>query len=188
MSSDRFVVIPTRYGRETVVPLLEVCKQVATTIVVQTEPNLPHYKGTVTVDDSGSDSIQHWWNAGLDKCDGPALVLNDDIVATIEDLGRMFEALETGADLVYLAGHRAGHATPLTGWCYGLHPNKIRPDNAFGWWYGDDDLYQRAIRSELTIQALNLPIEHHRSTVAFENPVHAAMVDKDAALYQQRWG
>lgn len=188
MSSDRYIVIPTRYGRDTVVPLLETCKQVANTVVVHTEPGLLRYEGTITVDDSSSDSIQHWWNAGLDRCLGPTLVLNDDVAATADDLISMFLALETGADLVYLAGHRAGHATPLTGWCFGIHPDRIRPDNAFGWWYGDDDLYQSAIRSGMNVQALHLPIEHRRAEIAFENPVHAAMVSRDADLYQQRWG
>ena len=188
MSSDRYITIPTRYGRDTVIPLLETCTQVATTIVVHTEPDLPIFDGTQTVDDSESKSIQHWWNAGLDQCHGPTLVLNDDIIATPENLNTLFEALQT-ADIVYLAGHRVGHRTPLTGWCYGLHPDRIRPDEDFGWWAGDDDLYLRAVRDGFTVHAVDIPeIRHARSGVAFESDTHAAMALKDMDLLRERWG
>lgn len=144
--------------------------------------------GTVTVDDSESHSIQHWWNAGLDHCTGPALVLNDDITATPEDLVTLFDALEN-ADVVYLSGHRIGHYTPLTGWCYGIRPDKIRPSNDYGWWGGDDDLYLRATRDGLTVAAVDIPaIQHQRSAAPFENPIHAAMVDADMTLLHERWG
>lgn len=188
MSSDRYITIPTRFGRPTVVPLIQACKKVATTVVVHTEPDLPVFDGTVTVDDSTSNSIQHWWNAGLDHCSGPTLVLNDDVVATPAALNLLFEALDQ-SDVVYLAGHRIGHRTPLTGWCYGIHPDRIRPDNAFGWWAGDDDLYLRALDAGMTVTAIDVPeIRHERSPVAFENPVHAAMVEADMKLLQERWG
>jgi hypothetical protein len=188
MSSDRYTVIPTRYGRPTVVPLLEVCKQVAQTIVVLTEPDLPQHEGTISVDGTFSASIQAWWNAGLDRCTGPTLILNDDVVATPDALGQMFDALET-ADVVYLAGHRVGHRTPLTGWCYGIHPDRIRPSNDFQWWAGDDDLYLRAVRGGLTVTAVDIPtIRHERAQAPFENPVHAAMVDADMNLLHERWG
>lgn len=187
MSSNRFVVIPTRFNRPTLPPLIEACRQVATVVLVHTEPGHVPVRGTVKVDDSDSLSIQHWWNAGLDRCTGPTLVLNDDIVATPVHLQELFDALDT-ADLVYVAGHRIGHPTPLTGWCYGLHPNKIRPSNDFQWWYGDDDLYYRALRDGLTVSSVDVPgIEHDRGEAAFENPVHAAMVQQDHDLFVERW-
>lgn len=186
--SDRFIVIPTRYGRQTVEPLIEACLQVATTVIVLTEPGLPVIAGTIAVDDSASDSIQHWWNAGLDHCTGPTLILNDDTAATPEDLNHLFDELNN-ADVVYLAGHRAGHFTPLTGWCYGIWPDRIRPSNDYGWWGGDDDLYLRATRDGLTVAAVDIPaIQHQRSAAPFENPIHAAMVDADMKLLHERWG
>lgn len=181
-----FVTIPTRFDRPTVVPLVESASQVATVILVHTEPGHPDLPNAVNVHDY-SRSIQHWWNTGLDLCDGPTLVLNDDIVAAPSDLQLMFDALADN-DIVYLAGHRIGHATPLTGWCYGIRPDVIRPDNAFGWWYGEDDLYRRAVRDGLTVAALNIPtIEHHRMEAAFAHPEHAQMASEDAVLFAQRW-
>lgn len=186
--TDRFVVIPTRFNRATTLPLIEVCNRVATTVVVHTEPHHARINGTVMVDDSDSNSIQHWWNAGLDKCSGPTLVLNDDIVADEDSLMHLFFTLEQ-VDVVYLAGHRIGHRTPLTGWCYGIHPDRIRPDNAFGWWAGDDDLYLRAMAAGMKVTAVDLPnIRHERAAAAFENPIHAAMVDADMRLLAERWG
>lgn len=183
----RFVTIPTRFNRPTLLPLVLEAQKVAQVVIVHTEPHHAPIRGTTPIH-STSNSIQQWWNEGLDKCDGPTLVLNDDVVATSTQLDTLFAALEK-SDLVYLLGHRVGHATPFTGWCYGLHPSRIRPDNAFGWWYGEDDMYRRAIESNMNVQAVDIPeIRHERSLSAFENPTHATMVEHDAILYHERWG
>lgn len=184
--SDRYVVIPTRFDRSTLAPLIDACVQVSHTVIVHTEPGHSTVDGTIPVHDYSS-SIQHWWNSGLDRCYGPALVLNDDIHATPQDLLQLFEALDS-ADLVYLAGHRVGHVTPLTGWCYGLRPDVIRPSNDFQWWYGDDDLYRRAMRDGLRVAAVTVPgIVHRRAEVAFANPAHAVMAEEDGRLFAERW-
>lgn len=180
------VVIPTRFNRATLLPLVEASLQVAHVVIVHTEPGHAPVPGTTAVH-STSRSIQEWWNAGLDVCDGPALVLNDDVVATAQDLLILFEALHR-SDVVYLSGHRVGHATPFTGWCFGLWPDRIRPDGEFKWLYGDDDLFLRALERRLTITAVELPtIRHERGATSFENPIHAAMVPDDLALFKDRW-
>lgn len=184
---DRYVVIPTRFNRPTLIPLVEACQAVASVVIVHTEPGHAPFPGTVTVR-SNSLSIQQWWNAGLDMCFGPTLILNDDVVASPEDLEILFDELDT-ADVVYLSGHRVGHATPLTGWCFGLHPDRIRPDDAFQWWAGDDDLYLRALHQQLRVVAVDVPgIEHRRQAEAFSNPAHAKMAEADMRLLQERWG
>lgn len=183
----RYVTIPT-YGRETTAPLIEVCQRVAEVVIVHTAPDPILYEGTVAVDGSGSRSIQRWWNIGLDRCDGPTLVLNDDITVTTASLEHLFDELDN-ADIVYLAGHRVGHRTPLTGWCYGIHPDRIRPDEAFGWWAGDDDLYLRAVAQGMKITAVDEPdIRHVRSNISFESPTHAEMAIHDMGLLHERWG
>lgn len=183
----RFVTIPTRFNRPTLLPLVREAQQIAHVVMVHTEPHHAPIKGTTGIE-STSNSIQRWWNEGLDQCDGPTLVLNDDIIATAAQLNKLFVALES-ADLVYLSGHRVGHATPFTGWCFGLHPDRIRPDEVFSWWYGEDDMYQRALRAGLTVTAVDIPgIRHARAEAAFENPRHAEMAVRDGVIYQQRWG
>lgn len=187
MRAERFVVIPTRLDRPTMEPLVAAAREVATVVIVHTEPGHQDLAETITVRDY-SLSIQHWWNAGLDVCTGPTLVLNDDIAATADDLLTLFNALEE-ADVVYLSGHRIGHFTPLTGWCYGIHPDRIRPSLDFGWWGGDDDLYLRAIEAGMTVVAVDIPtIRHERGVAAFANPVHAAMAEADMRLLHERWG
>lgn len=186
MTGLGFVVIPTHFTAPQLVPLVREAQQVATVVLVHTEPHHAPVQGTVTVQ-SDSRSIQAWWNRGLDVCDGPTLVLNHDVVATADDLLPLFGALET-SDLVYLAGHRVGHRTPLTGWCFGLHPDRIRPDEDFGWWGGDDDLYLRSLRDGLTMTAVDVPsIRHERIEAPFENAVHAVMAEQDMRLLGERW-
>lgn len=180
------VVIPTRFDRHTLWPLVNTILEVGTPVIVHTEPGHPNVDQCINVHDY-SPSIQSWWNSGLDHTGDRALVLNDDIEATPASLTTLHTELDNN-DVVYLAGHRVGHATPLTGWCYGIRHNIIRPDNAYGWWYGDDDLYRRAVRDGLRISALNIPeIRHIRQPAAFSNPVHAAMVEQDAKTYAERW-
>lgn len=186
MSSDRFVTIPTRLNRPTLYPLVEQALQVAQVVVVHTEPGHNPIPGTIVVEDYRS-SIQQWWNAGLDRCAGPTIVLNDDVQASAAALQQLFDVLDN-ADLVYLAGHRIGHSTPLTGWCYGLRPDKIRPDEAFEWWYGDDDLILRAAKMGLRIEAVNVPeIQHVRGEAAFEKPEHREMAQRDLARFNARY-
>lgn len=181
-----YLTVPTRFNRPTLEPLIAAAVPIATVVVVHTEPGHTDIPGAINAHDYRA-SIQQWWNTGLDLCDGPTLVVNDDIVASTDDLAQVYTSLER-CDLVYLAGHRIGHVTPLTGWCFGLRPDRIRPDEAFQWWYGDDDLYRRAVRDGLRIEAIESNIRHERVPVAFENPVHAAMVAADADLFQARWG
>lgn len=181
----RYVTIPTRFGRSTVHPLIDVCRQLATVVLVQTEAGHPNVPGTVTIR-SYARNIHTWWNMGLNRCDGPTLVLNDDLIADRPSLQAMFDALET-SDVVHLTGREAG-TTPFTGYCFGLHPNQIRPDESYTWWFGDDDLWQRAKAKGLTVTPLNLPgIVHAPRTHMFEDPhlQEAAQWDRD--LYLRRW-
>lgn len=184
-SAERFVVIPTRFDRPWLDSLVKVCQSVATVVVVHTEPGHDPIPGTVSVR-SDVRNIQAWWNAGIDQCSGPTLVLNDDLVVTAESLSALFDALED-ADLVYVTGRQG--TTPLSGWCFGLHPDGIRPDEAFRWWFGDDDLYNRAVRDNLRIVALDLPdVIHVRTGPTFPDPDLAVLAASDRLLYLERWG
>lgn len=180
------IVIPTRFNRATVAPLIAECIKVARVVLVHTEPDHPDVPDTVTVR-SDSRNIHTWWNLGLDTCTGPALALNDDVEATAAALAALGAELDT-ADLVYL-DQRPG-PNPLTGWCFGLHPDRIRPDEAFQWWYGDDDLYRRAVRDGLTIRSVrSKDIRHVRPTAQhFEDPAMRAVVDRDRYTFRDRWG
>ncbi len=179
------IVIPTRFDRDTLAPLINECLQVGRVILIHTEPGHAPVKGTVTLR-SEARNIHTWWNLGLDACDGPALVLNDDIVTDAPDILALFLALDD-TDLVYAAGR--GGPMPLTGWCFGLHPDKIRPDPAFTWWYPDDDLWKRAVAEGLSARAVALKNTHHeRPGPRFGDPAMKDAAERDAALFRSRWG
>ena len=181
----RSVVIPTRFNRDTLAPLVDACKKVAQVVLVHTEPGHEDVPGTVTVRNY-ERNIHTWWNVGLNQCDGPTLILNDDITATPDALTALFDALDS-ADLVYLDGKRG--RTPLSGWCYGIHPDgRLRPDESFTWWFGDDDIWQRAQRQNATVTVLDLPqIRHVSRSTAFEDPKMQEAAGWDRALYLRRW-
>jgi len=178
------IIIPTRFDRPTLAPLVDICKTIGRVILIHTEPGHPPMPGTTTVH-SEARNIHTWWNLGLNQCDGPALILNDDLIATHTALETLAAELDT-ADLVYLGGR--GGPSPMTGWCFGLPPDKIRPDEAFEWWYGDDDMYRRAVVYGLTVRAVEAPEIVHNKVARFADPNLEAATVRDERLYRQRWG
>lgn len=175
------IVIPTRFGRPTLPDLIAAASRVAPVVVVHTEPGHDDHPGATNVHDHRRN-IHHWWNTGLDACHGPALVLNDDISATPDALAALLAALDT-ADLAYVPGRRPDARTPISGWCYGIRPDELRPDPAFVWWFGDDDLYRRAATPRLVDTA----VTHHQRPDMGPAPEFAQAVKADRALYRQRW-
>jgi len=178
------IIIPTRFDRPTLTPLVKACQATGHVILIHTEPGHPPIAGTTTIR-SDARNIHTWWNLGLDQCDGPALILNDDLNVTHTALKKLATALDH-TDLVYLQGR--GGPSPMTGWCFGLHPDKIRPDEAFQWWYGDDDLHRRAITEGLTVKAIPASGIVHNKVARFADPQLEQATIRDEHLYRQRWG
>lgn len=146
--------------------LIDEAKQVAKVVLVHTKPDTPEVAGTATV--RADDIHLHypaWANRGLDKCNGPTLVINDDILIDAESMSEMFRKLET-ADLVTLPG-RIG-TTPITGWCFGLNPNVFRFDDGYRWFYSDDQMWEEAKRDRRKIAVANVAIVHDRG----DHPKH----------------
>lgn len=174
------VVIPTRFGRPTLARLLDVAREVGPVALVHTEAGHDDVPGVLNLHDHRRN-IHHWWNTGLDALDGPALVLNDDIVTTPLALRAMLRALR-GSDLVYVPGRRRRAPTPISGWCFGV--NGLRPDPAFVWWCGDNDLYRRAARPRL----VNVHVGHVQRDDMGPPDEFAEVVEADRVLYAERWG
>lgn len=177
------VVIPTRFRSQHLETLIRTAQQVTTVILVHTEPGHAPVRGCVNLHDYRRN-IQAWWNTGLNEAGDKALVLNDDIATTPESFTTLLDALDDH-DLIWIPG-RVG-VTPISGWCYGIRPEAIRPDEAFVWWYGDDDLYKRAIRDNLRTAVLDVPVLHDHPGPAFPDEFTRA-VRSDRALYYRRWG
>jgi hypothetical protein len=165
--------------------LIEEAQQVATVVLVHTRAGSVSVPGTVTVDatDVGLH-FQRWANLGLAECTGPTLIINDDIIIDAEGMAEMFRKLETN-DLVTLPG-RIG-ASPLTGWCFGLRPDRFRYDEAYIWHYGDDDIWERAKAEGARIGVANVAIVHDRGDHPNYPPELRIQVRQDRALFNKRW-
>lgn len=174
------VTIPTRFDRPTLARLLEVAREVGPVALVHTEPGHDDAPGVLNLHDYRRN-IHHWWNTGLDALDGPTLILNDDIVTTPETLRTMLNTLRR-ADLVYVPGRRKSAASPVSGWCFGV--NGLRPDPAFVWYHGEDDLWWRAKRPRLA----HLHVAHIQRADMGAPAEFAEAVLADRELFKERWG
>jgi hypothetical protein len=165
--------------------LIDEAQKVATVVLVHTRTGSDEVPGTVTVRaDHVVLHFQRWANLGLDQCDGPTLVVNDDIIVDAEGMGKMLAKLET-FDLVTLPGRTT--ASPLTGWCFGLRPEKIRYDEAYTWYFGDDDIWERARRDGLRAAVVNVPIVHDRGDHPRFPPALRTAVAQDRARFMSLW-
>jgi hypothetical protein len=156
----RIIVIPTNLRRsETTLQLIEEAKQVATVVLVRTAP-FAAPAGVDVVDATDVFNFQTWCNRGLARAgDGAALVINDDVFITAASMRKMFDALKDH-DIVTLP--KGWGVTPLSGHCFGLRPSVICYDESYHWWYGDDDLWERAVASNLRIATVDVPHTHDR--------------------------
>lgn len=179
------VVIPTRFTSPLLPALIEAAQQVAEVIIVHTEAGHPPVHGCVNVLDERRN-IHHWWLTGLDASNGgPTLICNDDITATPEALRTMLDLL-ADADLVVLPKDYG--TTPLSGWCYGIHEGgPLEPDPAYTWWYGEDDIWQRAIRNNLRIVTADVDVKHDRGDSPILPREFKQAVAADRRLYARRW-
>lgn len=178
------VVIPTRFRSPQLANLIAVAKQVANVVIVHTEPHHAPVAGCVNVLDERRN-IHHWWNTGLDRCVGPTLLLNDDIATTTEALTELLTALDD-ADLVTLPKDHG--TTPLSGWCFGIHPDgNLRPDPAYGWWFGEDDIWRRATQGDYRIAVVNADVRHENENTSAVSPEFRQQIRADRRLYASRW-
>ncbi len=169
-------------------------------VVVHTGPVIEAVGETKPIVDQGEPiNIQRWWNGGIDKaveCGADVVVVvNDDVRAgegALIELAKRIQPDQYGSPaLAWL--HDPQHAemrvTPITGYCFALDPQRIRPDEAFKWWYGDNDL-------ELRARALNpapgvisvtcLDVEHLRVDCRYDRPVQH-LIQQDRVLFRERY-
>ena len=84
--------------------------------------------------------------------------------------------------------HAVGRVTAITGWCFALDPTAIRPDEAFQWWYGDNDLELRAyaMGGGLGVRGLTDRIRHLRNDFRYDRDV-SDLIAQDDALFRSRY-
>lgn len=178
-------VIPTRFTNAGLWPLVEALNAAnIRTVLVHTEPGHDDVPNVVNVREYARN-IHSWWNVGLDECSGAALILNDDIVGDPKAFTALLNALEH-ADLVTLP--KGYGNTPLSGWCFGIHPDgNLRPDPEFIWFYGEDDIWYRAVRDGAKIVTVDVPVIHERDDAPIVPDEFRQAVRADRQLFMLRW-
>lgn len=208
---NKFVVTPTRGINPALVDLnLSVRKSGATHIIVHpnhdapvglpTEESIEHAKTlTHTFEFEGSINIiraaqnfQYWGNLGFRKAlevggeDTIVLMINDDIVISPEELNSIFDQFGD-ADVLSMDDRPKGGATPMTGWLFGLRPSKILMDENYVFWWGDDDLWNRAETAGLKTTLAHAKYKHERKSKRDWDEIFDPIMKADKDLYQKTW-
>ena len=208
-----WVVVPTLGNRDaSLVPLL--CDAGMQHVVVMTEPRgwpLPLYErgpgeyGMTTRGGRGHGeplNSHRWWNLGIDEAvergADVVVIVNDDVRAApgaLLELAAHIEAGELASPVLVWPDnpeHSSVRVTAVTGYCFAIDPARIRPDEAFAWWYGEHDLELRVLAQQVatghggTMAVPGLDIEHLRTGYHYDRPVQH-LIDLDVALFAQRY-
>jgi hypothetical protein len=165
----------------------------------------------IYVRDSQSDmNISRWWNIGIDCAESLAhpdsewntLVVNDDIIACHNLVETLSGEMRLNSSVLCYPNqwdnHRAFHRDPgpvdlhhrITGYCYMLRGEaKLRLDERFVWWYGDDDLDWNARRLGGSLLVPWCKVQHLAPNGSMMNhPELNIQAGKDRDTFYQKWG
>lgn len=187
-TSGRYVVIISTLDDRApyVWQLIDEARKVATVVLVHTKPHTD-IPGTITVH---AENIHlhypRWANLGLDQCDGPTAIINDDILVHSDGIKTMLDMVSAGYPLVTLPG-RIG-ATPLTGWCFAIDPKVFRFDEEYRWFYSDDQLWEEAKRDGHRIGVANTAIVHDRGDHGRFPAELRQQTVADRLRFERAWG
>lgn len=144
-------------------------------------------------------NIQRWWNLGIDlavrKGADVVVVVNDDVQAApgaLLELAGWIESGEGAAPMLVWPDtpeHAKGRVTGITGWCFALDPVRIRPDESFAWWWGDNDLELRAYAMGGPAGALGVKvpdIRHLRTDFSYDRDV-SDLIEADRVTFTRRY-
>ncbi|HET9725767.1 MAG TPA: hypothetical protein VFP28_02555 [Gemmatimonadales bacterium] len=202
-----WIVVPTLGNRDaSLVTLLRAAQMPSVVVWTHPEgatddisPELWESSGSFVIDPADPMNIQRWWNAGIEHAvqQGADIVVvtNDDISAEPGALLELAAHIEPGAEgspmLVWPedTAHASTRVTGITGYCFALDPARIRPDEAFSWWWGDHDLElrARAMQPDGGAMAVDVPgIRHLRTDYRYDRPV-THLIDADRRLFARRY-
>lgn len=193
--ADLWVTIPSA-GRATLQGAIDTCGVPRDRIVIVDTSGTVQADGCHVVRDDGPINIQRWWNAGIDRAQAlgatHVAVLNDDIrlgpgaLDTLLDaLTRTGAAVATPGNMGHVTDPRRDRGRTIDGACWLLDLSTgLRPDEAYRWWYGDDDLDWRARRGHGGVMATPIPWRHlHHAEATMQRPDLMALARADG----ERW-
>lgn len=135
-------------------------------------------------------NIQKWWNLGIKFAENRGAkfvaVLNDDVWISPGSLQKLAnEALLQDVPLAF----PFPYSGQIAGYCWVLNLDfKVRPDNRFKWWYGDNDLQMQAQRVKKYIY-VPVEVKHLESgSLTTNNPLLQKLAQLDHYRFIQKWG
>lgn len=185
--------------------------QVDRIVVVQNGEEIDFFDEKVLVVlDSGTDmNISRWWNIGIEFAESMVdaeqwniLVVNDDVIACHNLVETLSKEMRTStATLAYpnqFDNHRFLYreAKPInlhhriTGYCYMLRgESRMRIDERFVWWAGDDDLDWRCRIAGGSLLVPWCKVDHRAPNGSFlEHPELHEQASKDMKTFEEKWG
>lgn len=199
MTADVWVTVPTA-GRATLKGAIDSTGVPRSrTFIIATAYDVWIPEGCLWDGDLGETNIHRWWNRGIDACvDRGAryvLVINDDVLLGEDTVPALLAAMQdTGATLAtpgdvteptLVTDPDKYRGRTLVGSCWLLDTSHgLRPDEAYRWWYGDDDLDWRARRDHGGVVAVPCTFTHlHPNELTASTPRLADLTFAD----NQRW-
>lgn len=134
-------------------------------------------------------NIHKWWNIGIDYAEnhGAKLVavLNDDVRISPGSLQAIaFEVLAQNAAL----GFPYPHSGRLAGYCWILNlSSKVRPDERFRWWYGDNDLQMQAQSTSKYIYVSAEVTHLEGGDLTEKSDYLKILAEKDHLTFLEKW-
>lgn len=179
-----YTVIATNFARSThTEQLIQTAQKVSDVVLVHTLPDLEERRGCINIVET-ERSYPVWINRGLEVCSGPTLVLNDDLVMTRDLMVRLIKRLEN-ADMAVIP--KMGGVTPISGYAFGLRPEKLRFNQDYRWWYSDDDMWMRAVTQGMKISTVPGTVVHDRQGRPSYPRDLTMAVRADRALFARTW-
>lgn len=175
-------------------------------VVITTDPFATWPDGVHRLHDGGGLNVHRWWNAGIDYAQQRgatvAVVANDDVGIDADAIPALVAALhDTGAAVASpstrdpgVALHRGPLEVPpvmrLDGALWALDlATGLRPDPVYHWWFGDNDLSNRARLDHGGVVTVgSLTYRHwHPSEATFTTPALQRLAAADEQTYRSRW-
>ena len=178
-----WVTVPSGNRRTYLQQIFDTCGVPLSHIVlVNTAKNEP----TKYVHNLWSDelNIHKWWNMGIEfaakhGADHVA-VLNDDVQLIDDPLNKIVADMGDAA----IGQPNVGS---ICGYCFVLNVSSgLRPDESYRWWYGDNDLYDRA-KLHGGVKIVDVKVNHlHANELTSSNPMLLELGAVDKTLYDSR--
>lgn len=163
--------------------LVDYCDRI---VFVNNHREYTRFPGVHHVEDYGPTNIYRWWNVGINYAQRHGAeyvaVLNDDLEFDT-DFIRQFYTYLVGNDLAIADMHNSGNGGGAA-WIMDLQYGLLL-DERFQWWYGDTELFKRAMDMGKFGKFVYDRFRHlNPNGNLTENPGLMELVKQDEALYR----